>query len=104
MLNLLGKRSVALTGRLDKSTDQTGDNHDNVKEDKGDDVRQRETRSEDEREEKSWRCNNPVDIPVGHHQYLVCLSRVSSPGVPDLPVHPRWEPLAAVFSRDIGIT
>jgi hypothetical protein len=41
-----------LVGRLDEGSDETGDDHDQVEEDEGDDVRQGETRSENEHEQQ----------------------------------------------------
>lgn len=48
---------------LDETTDKTSDDHDNVEEDKGDDVGKGEAGGEDKGEEQSRGGDEPVDVP-----------------------------------------
>lgn len=51
-----------LVDRDNKRTDETGDDHDLVKEDQGDDVRKRETGSHDELKQQGRGGDDPVDV------------------------------------------
>lgn len=73
-------------GRLDEGTDKTGDNHDKVEEDEGDNVREWETGGENKGEEQSWGGDDPVDVS----------------SVPDLPVDASWETLRSPLGGNVG--
>jgi len=47
----------------DETSNETGDDHDNVKEDQGDDVRKGESGGEDQLEQEAWGGDDPVDVP-----------------------------------------
>ena len=47
----------------DQSSDETGDDHDNVKEDQGDNVREGQSGGEDELEQETRGGDDPVDVP-----------------------------------------
>jgi hypothetical protein len=51
-----------LVAGRDKCADETGDDHDEVEEDDGDDVREREAGVEEELEQEEWRRDRPVDV------------------------------------------